>query len=643
MFNNLFNSIDLKGLHLKNRIIFPAMGTKMAEEDGNVSQQIIDYQVARVKGGCGLNMSEVCSVHKASAPKGFLAIHSDSLIESHKKFTEAIHNAGGKCGVQLWQGSLASSLDPSAEILVADDFKYGKYTIPKISIEKIKEVVNSFGEAARRSVEAGYDCIGFHCGHNYLPHSFLTAGMNNRDDEYGGSLEDRAKFPLECIRAIRKNIPDDMPLIMRVDAHDDYFKNGLTIEDIIKFCLMAKEAGVDALDISRGNMITPGLKYEVPPIDIPNGFNVENAARIKKETGMVTIAVGRINTPKLADEIIAEGKADMVVVGRGQLADPEFCNKAKDGKLDEIVYCVGCNQGCYDGFTDPNVPFITCLRNPLLGHESDDFISKPTEKKKVLVAGAGVGGLEVACLLKEKGHDVVVYESSDHTGGQFLTAGKAPRKNEMLLAAQSYEKKAERLGIEIHLNTPVNAELIGKEMPDEVVAAIGAVPIKIPVDGYDNDNVFSSHDVLNGKSVPFGKCVVIGGGLVGVETAEFIKENLDLDVTIVEMNDEVAKDLGAIRKICVMESLSKSNIKSETSARLTRIGDGFIAVDRDGEEEYILADSVVMAIGAKAKAHDEIKNECEKLSIPCHVIGDTKRARRAINSIREAYEVAREI
>ncbi len=178
----------------------------MAEEDGNVSQQIIDYQVARVKGGCGLNMSEVCSVHKASAPKGFLAIHSDSLIESHKKFTEAIHNAGGKCGVQLWQGSLASSLDPNAEILVADDFKYGKYTIPKISVEKIKEVVDSFGEAARRSVEAGYDCIGFHCGHNYLPHSFLTAGMNNSVekikevvDSFGEAARRSVEAGYDCI------------------------------------------------------------------------------------------------------------------------------------------------------------------------------------------------------------------------------------------------------------------------------------------------------------------------------------------------------------------------------------------------------------------------------------------------------------
>ena len=188
MFEKLFTPIDIKGMHLNNRVVFPAMGTKMAAEDGNVTQQIIDYQVARVKGGCGLNLSEVCSVHTPSAPRKFLGIHQDSYIASHKRFCDAIHEAGGKCGVQLWQGSIAAGMDPKAQILVASDMNVHGYTIPAVTIETLHEVVECFGQGARRAVEAGYDCIEFHCAHNYLPHSMLSPGLNHREDEYGGSV-----------------------------------------------------------------------------------------------------------------------------------------------------------------------------------------------------------------------------------------------------------------------------------------------------------------------------------------------------------------------------------------------------------------------------------------------------------------------
>ena len=212
------------------------------------------------------------------------------------------------------------------ECIVPSETNLGGVVVPGASKEKIAEIVKAFGEAAKRAVETGFDCVEFHAAHGYSPHSFLSAGINKRDDEYGGSLENRARYSLECLREIRKNIPKDMPLLMRIVAHDDYLEEGLSIEDIIEFCKMAKAEGVDVLDVSRGNAHSAGVKFEVPSIDLPRGFNVENAARIKAETGMTTIAVGRINDPKQADDIISSGKADMVVIGRGQIADAEFCN-----------------------------------------------------------------------------------------------------------------------------------------------------------------------------------------------------------------------------------------------------------------------------------------------------------------------------
>ena len=210
-------------------------------------------------------MVEVCSVHTPSAPRGYLSASEDAYIPGLKTLTDAIHAAGGKAGLQLWQGSLAVGLDKTAQLLVASDMHVSpEMIIPGITTEQIEEIVQCYGAAAKRAVEAGFDCIEFHCAHTYLPHSFLSAGLNHRTDEYGGTFKNRAKFPLQCIRAIRAQIPQGMPLLMRIGAHDDYFKNGLTIQEVIDFCKLAGEAGVDVLDISRGNVLTAGLKYEVP-------------------------------------------------------------------------------------------------------------------------------------------------------------------------------------------------------------------------------------------------------------------------------------------------------------------------------------------------------------------------------------------
>lgn len=349
-----------------------------------------------------------------------------------QKLTAAIHEHGGKAGVQLWQGSIAVASDPTVQVIVASDMPVSpEYTIPGASKELIAELIVCFKEAARRAVEADFDCIEVHLAHNYILHSFLSGGINRRTDEYGGSLENRARFPLAVIEAMRSAMPDTMPLFMRIDAHDDYLENGLTIEEVIQFVKWAKELGVDVVDVSRGNIISSGLKYEVPPIDIPFAFNIENAARIKAETEIITMGVGRVNYPALAEEILAEDKVDLIGLGRAQLSDPDFLTKAAAGKLEDIVYCVGCNQGCYDACERPDIPHITCLRNPACGKEREYELVPTTEPKKIVVAGGGMAGMEVAMTLQERGFQVILCEASDRLGGQFLLAGMAPRKQEM--------------------------------------------------------------------------------------------------------------------------------------------------------------------------------------------------------------------
>lgn len=639
MYEKLFSPITIKGMTLHNRVILPAMGTRMSDHR-MVTDKLIRYHTARAAGGCGLNLVEVASVEPLSAPKQFISIAEDQFIPGLKRLTDAIHQAGGKAGIQLWQGSIAVSFDPAAVMYVASDMPISaQLTLPGVSVEQIHYIADCFGKAAGRAAQAGFDCVEFHCAHNYLPHSFLSAGLNHRTDEYGGSLENRARFPLEAIRAIRSAIPEDMPLLMRIDAHDDYLENGLTIEEVITFCKWAQEAGVDVLDISRGNIITAGLKYEVPPLDIPQGFNIDNAARIRKETGMLTIGVGRINTPELAEQILEEDKVDMVVIGRGQLADPEFCNKAREGRTQDIVTCVGCNQGCYDGFSNLEMPHITCLRNPAVGLEEEMAIHLCGKVLKVLVAGGGIGGMQAALVLKKRGHEPVLCEATDHLGGQFLLAGEAPRKEEMKAAMLSMASQVKRAGIEVRLNTPVTPALIAAEKPHTLICAIGSSPITMSVPGADSEKVCISHEVLGGMVEPEGEVAVIGGGLVGMEVAEYLTAK-GCQVTVLEMLPEVCSDIGSVRKVCVMEEIHTKGIKLQTGVTVTEIKDGCVIGTREGETVEVPCNYAVVAIGSRSNDTSELEEACRREGVAFVKVGDALRARRALNATFEAQEAA---
>lgn len=655
MFDRLFSPIRIRGVELKNRVVMTAMGTHFADKDCFVTEQLIEYHAVRAKGGCGLNTVECCAINPDSAPERQLSIAEDCYIEGHRKLTDAIHENGGKAALQLWQGGAGAGSDPKCRIFLADayDGKHGPVmiaptakreadgTIPAVTAEELKMIAVQFGEAAKRAAQAGYDIVEFHCGHNYLPHCMLSKGFNHRTDEYGGSLENRMRFPLMCIDEIRKNIPEDMPLFMRVSAFDeadvDDGRGGNSIEETIEFCRRAKEKGVDVVNVSRGDFTGLGNCYEVPPNYLPNGFNVENAARFKKETGMITMAVGRINRAEQGEEILENEKADLICMARAQLADPEFCNKAKAGKCDEIRHCIGCDQGCSEGFVA--LPHITCLRNPFVGKEYMMKVIPAETKKKVLVAGGGMGGMECALFLKERGHEPVIVEKEDRLGGQFVIAGTAPHKKELYLAVEEEERLVRKAGIEVRLGTEVTKELIEELRPDEAVIATGAGPLILPLPGKDLPHVMNSHDVLAGKAKPYGKVAVIGGGLVGVEVAEYLHEK-GLSCAILEMRPEIAADLGYVCKIFANIGMAQNGTECVTDAVCTEITEHGVIYRKDGELHELACDSVVMAAGARSLPNEEIRSACEELGIPYHVIGDAVKPRRALDAVAEGVETA---
>lgn len=643
-YSKLFSPIQIRGVTFPNRVIQSAMGTLMVGVDKKINQTVTDFLTARAKGGVGLVYSQCCGVDDNSTPEGFLCIGTDEQGDSHKMLTRSIHEVGGKVGIQLLQGAICAA---PAKIYVPSDMPgFDGSIIHGMSVEDIHYIVEAFRKAAHRAVEAGYDIIEIHCAHGYLQYLFMNPTTNRREDEYGGSFENRFRFAFETIAAVRSQMPDDMPLAIRIPSKDEGFDSNIPTEELVEFSKRAKGMGVDLLSISRGNCLTWSTKLNVPPVDIPQGFNVEDGARIHDETGMLTAIAGRINHPQMAEDILEAGKADMVVMARAQIADPEFCIKAKEGRDNEIVYCIGCDQGCYDPHMNPanytNDVHITCLRNPAVGREREYEFKKTSSPKRVLIAGGGMGGMEAAYRLKMLGHEPVLCEAGDHLGGQFILAGETPRKGEFKQAAFDCAARLERVGAEVRLNTPVTEELINELKPDYVIIAIGAEPINIKLPGMEKKPVYNSHEVLARKAKPEGVVGIIGGGMVGLETSELIA-SYGNKVKVIEMQPELAADMGVLRKMCTLGSMAEEGIETFVGTKCVSVNDEGIVAEQSGEKIVIPCDSIVTAVGARSRKTAELTAVCEKLGIPCKIIGDALQARRALNATADGAAAAYEI
>lgn len=507
--------------------------------------------------------------------------------------------------------------------------------------EDIDEIVAAFGKSVKLAVEAGFDTVEFHAAHTYLAHEFLSAAINHRTDGYGGSLENRARFALECIREMRRNMPEDMPLLMRVDVQDDYLENGLTVDDVAAFVNMAGEAGVDLADVSRGNILSFANVFEVPPINLPKGLNIDLIGELKSKVNVAVATVGRIIEPEMAERALQEGKADMVAIGRAQIADPEWCNKAMRGESDKIVKCIGCLQGCYDAVTLPDRETISCLRNPMCARESKPL---PVAKRKlhVMVIGGGMGGMVTARYLKQLGHDPEIYEMTDAMGGQFVLAGKAPHKEEIGEADEWEQKAVLSLGIPVHLNTTVTPELISRVKPDAVICAIGAVPLMPRIPGYDLPNVCNAHEVLAGEITPTGNVVVIGGASVGVEVAEYLAER-GAKVTVIEMRNKPGIGYGPLRRKFVKKNLFDYGINFVGEAKCEEIRADSVVYSKNDKMVTVPCDTAVISVGSRSRDTTDIVAACKKNGIFCRVIGDAKAVGNALDATTDGMDAIYEL
>ena len=660
--NHIFQPITIRGLTLENRIIMPSMGTLMTYEDSMVTQRMIDYYVERAKGGAGLIFAECAAVWPESTQGFALGISDDKFIPGLTQLVEAVHAVGGKIGIQIFEaaeGVMNGHADTSKlRIMSPIDKLGGRWKA--IPAEELPDIAAAFGAAARRAAQCGFDAIEIHCGHNYLLHQFLSPHFNTRTDEYGGSFENCMKFPLMCIDETRKNWPDDKPLFMRIVAHDDYTYdaegnfNGLTIDDMVTFCKKAKELGVDVLDVSRGNF-GRGNIYEVPNMGLPFGFNKDNALYLKQHVGMPVMAVGRLGRPELANVALAQG-ADFVAWGHAHIADPYIVQKCKEGRFDDICYCIGCDQACSQAYHIPEARHISCLRNPAVGREREFELKQTDTPKTILVAGGGVGGMEAAATLANRGHKVILCEKGDVLGGQFRLAGLAPDKEDFALTVDYMIRQIKQAGVEIRMNTPVTPALIHDIHPDELIIATGGHARELNVPG--GSYAINYADILTGNRKPMGKCVIIGGGIISIEVMEHLNFR-GFDTTIVGGLSKLGEGLSHGREIYVQNFLeAHPEIKVITNAWVTKLDYNKVyahiiekKTNRRTKETVIVreedieveADTIIAAVGSIPHYYDDLVQVAQWLKIPCHIIGDAKKPRFALDAIREAAELAREI
>lgn len=634
MFENLFKSIKIRSLELSNRLIVPPMVTNYCRQDGTVTERFIKYHEARAAGGWGLITIEQTVISEAG--KGHPCqpgLWSDEHLSGFLELTTRVHAAGGKISVQINHAGRSTRSAISGGPVVAPSALKDPLlpeTPRELTVEEIHEIIEQFGVAALRAKNAGFDMITEHAHARYLIANFLSPLSNKRTDEYGGSLINRARFAMEILKKMREKVGPDFPIIYRFSA-DELMEGGLSIADTIAVSRLAEQAGADLLDVSVGNAFT--ARYITQPSAVPHAFIADMAQEFKKAVSIPVAVAGRINDPLIADSLLVTEKADLISMGRASLADPEFPNKVKNGRVDEIIYCIGCLQGCIGNVR--NYSDLSCLVNPMTGREEAYAIKKAPIKKKVIVAGGGLTGMEAAVVAARRGHQVQLYEKNPKLGGQWLLAAISPDKTEYNTLTFWLKKELANLGVQIFSGTEATSELIEKENPDALIVATGAEPVFFRIKGADRENVLQAFDVLGGTVDVGKKVAIIGGGLVGAETAYHLALH-GKQVVLLEMQYAIAKDGQPSANYFLLKSLERNKVQIVTSANVIEIKPRAVIYEKNSEEyEIENIDNIILAIGSSSvdKLSKKLKGKVGEIIIA----GDAKKARNAYEAVQEGF------
>ena len=639
-FPKLFEPGFIGKMGLKNRIIMPPISTNLASEDGTVTEELVLHYAERARGGVGLvTVENVCIAyplgrHGGAQPR----IDDDSFVPGLRRLADAVHEAGALIAVELTHPGMNAELHftegqtpvaPSAVPRSKDGL------LPRaLSREEVMEVVGKYVEATRRAKKAGFDAVELQACHGLLINQFLSPLTNKRQDEYGGSRENRLRFLLEILEGIRLYL-GDFPVMVRLVA-EDLLDGGLTLEDGRWFACRLEEAGADAIHPDFG---LGGKEKRLEPMPYPQAWRVYLAEGIKKAVNIPMIAVGVIREPEVAEEILGAGKADFVALGRALIADPEWPNKALADEEKSIRKCIGCNE-CVVARHVEDAP-LRCTLNPAVGKGRDfSRIGQAKVRKRVLVIGGGPAGMETARVAALRGHHVALYEKEERLGGALNTASVPPGKEKLNWVTEYYAHELPRLGVGLHLGEMVDVEMVRALWPDVVIVATGSEPLVPEMLGVDAPNAIVAQTLLAKRMQFVGeRIVVIGGGMLGLETAEYLAAQGNI-VTILKRYKTISRRIEPLYRDYLLRKLREERVEIITGVEVEEItGSGVVVRDKQGGRRLIPADRVVMARGARPS--DKPTQKLEDLH-PV-VIGDALQPRKIIDAVREGFVAAKAI
>ncbi|MEF2836565.1 MAG: NAD(P)/FAD-dependent oxidoreductase [Oscillospiraceae bacterium] len=664
----LLQPIQVGNLTLKNRIMFPPLTTGYEERDGSIGERSLAFYERLAKGGTAfVVIGDVAPVMTASpTPK----LCDDRQIPTFKRLADAMHKYDCKVALQLFhpeydvpevgrlirlaqmaakegmeakaKGDMATfgakmkesqEFGKQAHGKIAYDMKHFIQEVPPAQLAQIKGYI---AEASRRAQEAGIDAIEVH-GDRLLG-SLCSKLMNFRTDEYGGSFENRVRYALEVVAAIKEAAPNLMieyklPIITKNPDGSDRGKGGLHPEDAVEFAKLLEKAGVHMIQVAQANH-TGNMADTIPPMGTrEENWVLPTTKAVKAAVSIPVATVGKVLTVENGEKLLADGDADIIAYGRSLLCDPDIAIKAETGE--PVRLCMNCNKGCVDAIQ--NRRYISCVLNAENGDEATMTIKPGDGKKKVVIVGAGVAGLEAARVAAIRGYEVDIYEKEAQVGGQIHLAAVPPRKDEILRSVAYYECILPALGVNIHLNTEATVEIMNAA--DAVIVAVGAHDLLLPIPGADGANVVSSWDVLAGKAEVSGHCAVIGGGLVGTETAEYLLEK-GCSVSVIEMMDKIANGESSTILPTIMADFKAHNVQQYVNTKVSAIEAGCVKAIQGEEEITIPCDMVVMAVGSRKNVFD-----VEGVTVPIYYAGDCSGERTAsiAEAIRGGYKAANEI
>ncbi|NYB75765.1 FAD-dependent oxidoreductase [Sedimentibacter hydroxybenzoicus DSM 7310] len=646
-YENLSKPITFRGMTVKNRVFLPPMKTNYITNTHEMSDEIIQYYEAMARGGVGLITTEAAEVDGEHLyDSTILGIYDDLQITGFKKLADALHQHGTKLSVQLIQGGpFANSKDNEGRMPLSSSpiaHVWNPMETPtEMTQEDIQRYIGKYVAAAKRAKAAGCDAVEIHCAHGHaLLGSFLSPLVNHRTDEYGGDIIGRTRFLVEVIEAMRKGVGEDFPISVRLSA-DECEEGGNTVYDTAYIARLLESASVDYIHFSNGTLYDVGTL--LPPTGKPRALNAVYTDIIKKAVNIPIGIVGRIKEPWMADMLIEQGNVDFVYIGRALICDPEFVKKSFEGRFDDVCPCIGCLTCLTSAELEST---MQCTMNPSIAKDKLKHIEEATTKKNIVVIGGGPAGIEAATTAAKRGHNVTLLEKASVLGGQFRLASFPPVKQELSHGLKYMIRQLKKTNVDIRLDTEANLETVKVLRPDEIIVASGGTPLMprwITKSGHPN--VVSAWDIIKGNAHPGLNVLIIGGGSVGCETAEFISDRHNYNtlggrkITLIEMQDNIdAGDYTANRDY-LMSRIKNKPIDIVTNAKVSSIQSNTVSYVKTDKETVLEGiDTIIVAMGTQPA--NTLAEELKELSIPIHVIGDANSVGKLVNAIADGRELS---